>query len=136
MLHSSATPGVVLTNPENVAGILVVFETQIISTDGNALNGTPKFLMQAGIDAGYDDWQVGEANGVLEGAPYSPAIAGSGWRLINTDGTRKKHYVGTFLHENSYQDLTSAYSVAGGVSVMTAAQFEANMPRRTYQNTI
>ena len=42
----------------------------------------------------------------------------------------------TFLHPDSYQDLTSAYNAAGGVSKMTAAEFQANMPRRVYQNTL
>lgn len=134
LIHGSATERIVLADPTDVAGVFCVFESQLISADGSALNGTPKFLVQAGIDAGYDDYAVGA--GVLEGAPYSPAIAGSRWSLINTDGTRRKHYVGTFLHADSYQDLTSDYSVGGGVSVLTAAQFAAKMPRRAYQNTL
>lgn len=72
----------------------------------------------------------------LYGAKYTPAIGGSRWSYANPDGTRRKHYFGTFLHPDSYQDLTSAYNVAGGISKMTAAEFQANMPRRVYQNTL
>ena len=134
LLHTGTTERIVIADPTDVAGVFCVFESQIISTNGSALNGVPKFLMQAGIDAGYDNDDVGV--GKLLGAPYSPAIAGSRWSLINTDGTRRKHYVGTFLHADSYQDLTSDYSVGGGVSVLTAAQFQANFPRRSYQATL
>ncbi len=129
--HSSANARIVLADPTDFAGVFCTFESQLISTKGAALNGAPKFLVKAGIDAGYDNDGVG--SGLLNGAPYSPLIASSGWFLANNDGTRRTHYVGTFLHANSYQDLTSQYSVGGGVSVLTAAQFQANMPTRVYQ---
>lgn len=134
LVHGSSAPRIVVPVPQNVAGIMCVFESQLVSVDGNPLNGTPNFLVQAGIDAGYNNDIIG--TGLLEGAPYSPAIVGSRWSLANNDGTRRKHYVGTFLHADSYQDLTSAYNVAGGVSKSTAAQFQANMPHRSYQLTL
>lgn len=135
-LHTNAAARVVVPDPSALRGVLVTFKSQIVSTNGSALNGTPKFLIQAGIDAGYDDWQVGEVGGKLEGAPYSPAIAASRWSYANVDGTFRDHYVATFTAADSYQDLTSAYSVGGGVSVQTAAQFAANMPNRAYQATL
>lgn len=131
VLHGSATNSIVLSDPSDLAGVFCTFESQLVSADGNALNGTPEFLIQCGADAGYDDDAVG--SGRLLGAPYQPAIGGGRWSLINNDGTRRKHYFATFVHPDCFQDLTSAYHVAGGVSTMTAATFQANMPTRVYQ---
>ena len=129
--HASANARIVLADPSDVAGVFCTFESQLIPTKGSSLNGAPKFLVKAGIDAGYNNDAIG--SGLLNGAPYSPLIASSGWFQANNDGTRRTHYVGTFLHANSYQDLTSYYSTHGGISVLTAAQFQANMPTRVYQ---
>lgn len=134
LLHGSATNSIVLSDPSDLAGVFCTFESQLVSADGNALNGTPEFLAQSGADAGYDDDAVG--SGRLFGAPYQPAIGGGRWSLINNDGTRRKHYFATFIHPDCYQDLTSAYNVAGGISKMTAAAFQANMPQRVYQRTL
>lgn len=134
LLHGSATNSIVLSDPSDLAGVFCTFESQLVSADGNALNGTPEFLAQSGADAGYDDDAVG--SGRLLGALYQPAIGGGRWSLINNDGTRRKHYFASFIHPDCYQDLTSAYNVAGGVSKMTAAAFQANMPKRVYQRTL
>lgn len=135
-LHAATMGRIVLSDPSALRGVLVTFESQIVSTNGLALNGTPKFLIQAGCDAGYDDWKVGDVGGLLEGAPYSPALFGSRWSYANVDGTRRRHYGATFMHADSSEDLTSDYNAAGGISKSTAAQFAANMPRRVYQRTI
>lgn len=134
VLHASAINSIVLSDPSDLAGVFCTFESQLVSTDGNALNGVPEFLIQCGADAGYDDDAIG--SGRLQGAPYQPAIGGGRWSLINNDGTIRKHYFASFIHPDCYQDLTSAYHVAGGISKMTAAAFQANMPQRVYQRTL
>lgn len=134
LIHAGTTERIVISSPSDVGGIVCMFDSQVISANGVALNGTPKFMLQAGIDAGYNDDALG--SGLLNGAPYSPAIAGSCWMLANTNGTRRTHYVGTFLHTDSHQDLTSYYSTHGGISVLSAAEFQNNMPHRIYQPTI
>ncbi|MBP9100799.1 MAG: hypothetical protein KBF68_05345, partial [Nitrosomonas sp.] len=124
-----------LTNPENLGGVLCTFDSQLISCDGLSFNATPKIAVQCGVDAGWDSDSVGSP-GALYGAPYSPAVADSRWVLANADGTRRTHYVATFLHPDSYQDLTSAYAVGGGKCVSTVAEFQANFPKRIYQPTL
>jgi len=134
LLHTDLMSRITLSDPTALRGVLVTFESQLVSTNGSAFNGTPKFLIQAGCDAGYDNDIVG--SGILNGAPYSPGLGGGRWAYINTDGTRRRHYFATFLHANSSQDLTSTYNAGGGASVQTAAEFFANMPRRFYQPTL
>ena len=133
-LHTTIGSRIVLSDPSLLRGALLTFKSQIVSTNGQPLNGVPKFLVQAGIDAGYNNDSPG--SNALEGALYSPAMAGSRWSYANVDGSFRDHYVATFTAADSYQDLTSAYSVGGGVSVQTAAQFAANMPNRAYQATL
>jgi len=134
-LHTKAMERITLADPSKLRGVLVTFESQLVSTNGQAFNSTPKFLIQAGCDAGYGTYIVGGI-GLLEGAPYSPGLGGSRWSYANSDGTRRRHYFATFMAANSSEDLTSAYNVGGGVSKQTAAEFLANMPKRVYQPTL
>ena len=138
MMHAPVVPAGRLTvDAQKIAGVFCTFESQLVSTNGAAFNATPKILVQCGADALIDEGSEGGGAGTsLYGAPYTPAIGGSRWSYANSDGTRRKHYFGTFLHPNSYQDVTSAFTVAGGKSKMTAAEFQANMPRIVYQNTL
>lgn len=135
LIHGPTMARVVLTDPEDVAGIMCTFETQLISADGNSLNGTPEFLANAGADVGYDDDLEG-GTGALYGAPYTPAIGGGRWSLINNDGTRRTHYFATFRHPDCYEDMSSDYRGNGGDPLLSAAEFSANMPERIYQQQL
>ena len=113
---------------QTVGGIFTCFDSQLVSTNGQPLNGVVDFLIQCGADAYINNDNLGI--GTLLGAPYVPAIGLSAFMKINSDGTRRRHYFGTFLGTNTYQTATSEYMVNGGVSALTSAQFQANMPRR------
>ena len=113
---------------QTVGGIFTCFDSQLVSTNGQPLNGVVDFLIQCGADAYINNDNLGI--GTLLGAPYVPTIGISAFMKINSDGTRRRHYFGTFLGTNTYQTATSEYMVNGGVSALTSAQFQANMPRR------
>ena len=124
----------ITVDASDISGIFVTFESQLTSTDGNNFNAQPKILVQCGADAYINEDNLN--SGTLLGAGYVPAIGAGRLSFANSDGTRRKHYFGTFLGTGTYQDLTSAYNVAGGVSVDTNVQFQANFPRRSYQATL
>ena len=118
----------VTIDAQTVGGIFTCFDSQLVSTNGQPLNGVVDFLIQCGADAYINDDNLGV--GTLLGSTYTPAIGISAFMKINSDGTRRRHYFGTFLGTNTYQTATSEYMVNGGVSALTSAQFQANMPRR------
>ena len=118
----------VTIDAQTVGGIFTCFDSQLVSTNGQPLNGVVDFLIQCGADAYINDDNLGV--GTLLGSTYIPAIGISAFMKINSDGTRRRHYFGTFLGTNTYQTATSEYMVNGGVSALTSAQFQANMPRR------
>lgn len=133
IIHT-ATMGKITVDAQTVGGVFTCFDSQLVSTNGQALNGNPDFLVECGVDAYINDDGLG--TGTLLGAPYVPNIGISAFMQMNSDGTRRRHYFGTFMGTNTYQDPTSAYRQAGGVAVLTYAQFQANMPSRVYQSTV
>jgi len=133
IIHATTMDKIVI-DASTVGGVFAYFDAQLVSTNGQAFNATPDFLIECGIDAYIND--DGPGTGSLLGAPYVPNIAISAFKSLPSDGSRGRYYIGTFMGTNTYKDNSSQFQQNGGIGALTSSQFQSNMPSRVYQPTL
>ena len=134
LLHNGVSTGRIAVDWDDIGGIFVSVAARMISVDGAAYNSADnELLLQVGADY-YPELAYGTGAGMLTSLTGVPAVGGSGFQLIPTDGTSKHFYfVSANINDDTYFVSNSDYVLANGgsgtINAMSAATLQANVPQ-------